>query len=206
MNSTAKGDRFEDEVYSLLRQIVDDERFFIKAEHCRVERKPVYYSRDREANIVFDLSVEAWLPGAERASLVIPIECKDYGHSVPVDDVEEFSDKCRQVHAHKGILISRSHFQKAGQAISRSRGIGLIRIFGRGDYKWILERSTCANLVWIKADERELLENLLYCQNATPQIDLVGDTRAGATLSLWEFLHDLTETTSSSENPVIPKP
>ena len=109
--SIEKGDRFEDDVFRTLSQMIDDGLFLAPRENTRILRKPRYYSKDREKEIEFDISVEISFPGETRYSVLCIAECKDLAGNVPVDDLEEFHSKLQQVGAHKGIVFSRSAFQ-----------------------------------------------------------------------------------------------
>ena len=53
------------------------------------------------------------------------VECKCYGHSVPVDDVEEFHSKIDDIGAHKGIMVTTVGFQEGTVKTARGRGIAL---------------------------------------------------------------------------------
>jgi hypothetical protein len=100
MNTTAKGDHYEDRVYKVLQKLLQDDALIVSGKHSKIFRKKAYYSKDRDSDIVFDISIEAYLPGAENYSLLILIECKDYSSSIPVNDVEEFAAKVSQVGEH----------------------------------------------------------------------------------------------------------
>ena len=96
-SSTKRGDSLERRIYDLLAAEIDAGRFFVKKECCKLLRKPRYYSRDRKSDIVFDVGIEVYLPGATELSLVVLFECKNYTGTVPVDDAEEFFTKLQQV-------------------------------------------------------------------------------------------------------------
>lgn len=143
MDTTKKGDRLEDQAFEVFENQIAEDCFFSKREYCKIFRKKGYYSRDREKNIVFDLSVEVTLPGQERHSLLFLFECKNYGHSVPVDDVEEFFAKIQQISGAnaKGIVVSTNSFQDGAFKFARSKGIGLLRYFSKDSLEWVLTRS-----------------------------------------------------------------
>lgn len=90
MNSTALGTKLESQVFEFFESEVRGGRFMFIPDCCRVFRQKGYYSPKRGSNIVFDILIEVWLPGAENYSVLVLIECKNYSHSVPVDDLEEF--------------------------------------------------------------------------------------------------------------------
>ena len=76
MNTVAKGDQFENKSYELITEAVNNGELGLLAATAKVCRKPRYYSRDREKDIIFDLSIEIWLKDAEKYSNLYLIECK----------------------------------------------------------------------------------------------------------------------------------
>lgn len=143
MSSVEKGNKLEGEIFSLLDTEISSGRFFAKKENCRMYARKGYYSRDRKKEIVFDVSIEIFLPGNDAYSILILIECKNYNHPVPVDDVEEFYSKIQQVAGAnvKGILASTNSFQEGVFNFCESKGIGLLRYYNKKDFKWELSRS-----------------------------------------------------------------
>jgi len=142
INTTAKGDHFENRVYTILQKLLTDEALFLPGKHSKILRKKAYYSKDREAEIVFDISIETYLPGATDYSLLTLIECKHYNTSVPVNDIEEFAAKVNQVGQHntKAILIANSNFQSGAEKFSKSQKIALARVNPKDEIQWILHR------------------------------------------------------------------
>lgn len=130
------GKSFEEEVYKIISQIVKENRFMVSFPNVRILRKPRYYSKDRGAEIEFDISVEKYLDNPDenenmRPSIIIIIECKDYSKSIPVDDVEEFHAKLQQIGADntKGMMITQNGcFQRSTLTYAESKGIALARI------------------------------------------------------------------------------
>ena len=130
------GVSFEKEVFTIVRELVKKNNFLIGEPNVKVLKKPKYYSKDREALIECDISVEKYLGNPNkikdlRPSIIVVIECKDYSRAIPVDDVEEFHAKLQQIGADntKGIMITRNgYFQKSALAYGRSKGIALARI------------------------------------------------------------------------------
>jgi len=70
MNTVAKGDSLETEVFQLLQRLIDDGDFYAQKELCRLRKKPRYYSHIHLREIEFDLGVEIWMPNASQASLI----------------------------------------------------------------------------------------------------------------------------------------
>jgi Zn-dependent peptidase ImmA (M78 family) len=146
MNTTAKGDKFEEQIYGLLCNLISQDKFLFKMDHCKLFRKKGYYSKDRGKDIIFDISIEVFLPAQDTFSLLFLVECKNYNHPVPVDDVEEFFSKIQQVSGanNKGIIAATNAFQEGTFNFSKSKGIGLLRYYDKSDFKWELTRSPSA--------------------------------------------------------------
>ncbi|HEX8208852.1 MAG TPA: restriction endonuclease [Longimicrobium sp.] len=107
----------------------------------KVFHRKGYYSAARDADIVTDVSLEVYRPGSTEPFLIWIWECKDYGHRVPVDDVEEFQKKMEQIGPSrtKGTVVARSGFQKGAINVARSWGIGLVRLSPDGTLMRLLE-------------------------------------------------------------------
>jgi len=77
MNTVAKGDQFEARIFELFEAEIAADRFIFKRENCKIYSKKGYYSRDRDADIIFDVAIELFLPDQERPFQLVLIECKD---------------------------------------------------------------------------------------------------------------------------------
>jgi hypothetical protein len=122
---------FEQEVAARITREVEFYRTSINPRMARVRHRPAYLSRDRGANIVFDVAVEAWEDGTTEPSLIWVIECKDYpNRRVDVGEVEEFAQKLDQIAAMrvKGTMITRLGFQEAALRFAAARGISLFTL------------------------------------------------------------------------------
>lgn len=131
LNTTKKGDKFEDKVFGLFTELLSNNELFIPNKFSKPFQKKPYYSKDREKNIITDISIETTLPNADRYSLLTIIECKGYPkNTVQVDEVEEFASKLSQIAGHniKGIMVTSSKYAEGCITFARNRGIGLIRI------------------------------------------------------------------------------
>jgi len=137
------GKEFERKVLNIFREELEHNRLFVKSDFCKIHHRKGYYSKDRNGKIIVDISIEVFLPGESDYSILIVLECKNYNHPVPVDDVEEFFSKLQQISGAnvKGIIISSNLFQIVALNYSRSKGIGLVRVFDDNKFKWILTRA-----------------------------------------------------------------
>lgn len=143
MDTTKIGNIFEEKIFDFLNDSINQGTFHFKADCCKIFRKKAYFSKERESSIIFDLSVEVYRPGSNNYSLLVLVECKNYNHPVPVDDVEEFFAKFRQISNSgiKGIIFSTNSFQSGTFAFAKNNNIALVRYFSKHDVKWELERS-----------------------------------------------------------------
>ena len=128
LSSVQKGDAFEDVSFNLIEKALHDYKLGLIPGNCRVCRKKGYYSIKRNGYIIFDLTIEVWLEGAPNYSLINIIECKNYAKKVPVDDVEEFYAKIKQIGDVnvKGIFITNNGFQQGAFNFAKSVGMMLI--------------------------------------------------------------------------------
>lgn len=161
MNTTKVGDKFENKVFDLFSNELREGRLLFRPENSKIFKKKGYYSRDRDKDIEFDVSIEAYLPGESDWSILTVIECKNYSNRVPVDDIEEFNSKLQQVAGKnvKGIVISSNAFQESALKYAKARGIGLIRLTHETDFKWILNRSATSLATEHTSDNRKNIRN-----------------------------------------------
>ena len=146
MKQKNTGTEFENEVYDLIVAITNKNKFMVSNPNVRIKRKPRYYSKDREAEIEFDVSVEKYLVDPDenkdiKPSIIIVIECKDYLKGIPVDDMEEFHAKLQQIGADstKGMVITKNgFFQKSALLYAKSKGIALARMIPDDQIQYIL--------------------------------------------------------------------
>jgi hypothetical protein len=189
-----KGDLLEKHVLEYLRVEIAADRFWAKKANCKLFSKKGYHSRDRNSKIVFDVSIELYLPGAKEYSLLVLIECKNYKHSVQVDDAEEFFAKVQQVAAAntKAVIASAASFQAGTREFAKSKGIGLLRYFDRRDFKWELKRSPSASARSTSAEDSHVVKQGLSEQEFRSCVfDLYLQSPTRETNSLWDFFGDL---------------
>lgn len=144
------GLKFEDEVYEIAKRLVESNDFLISNPNVKVCKKKSYYSKDRDSDIICDVTVEKYLGNPDENCELIPaiivvIECKDYSGSIPVDDVEEFHAKLQQIGADntKGIMITRNaEFQRGALNYAKSKHIALARILPDDQIHYIMHMLT----------------------------------------------------------------
>lgn len=189
-----KGNALEKRIRNLFQAEIDADRFWAKKTNCKVFLKKGYHSKDRQKEIVFDVSVEIYLPGAKEYSSLVLIECKNYAHPVPVDDAEEFFAKVQQVAAAnaKAVIASTASFQSGARTFAKSKGIGLMRYFEANNFKWELRRSPSATARSTSAEDTLLVEAGLAQEDfRSLAFDLYLQSPVRETNSLWDFFEDL---------------
>lgn len=194
MNSTAVGDTLEAMIHALLLSEIENDRFWAKKSCCKVFRKKGYFSRDRQKNIVFDIAIEIYLPGAQEYSVLVVFECKNYSHPVPVDDVEEFFSKLQQVSGAnvKGVVAATSAFQSGARTYSKSKGLGLLRYFDKSEFKWELKRSPSAGTFSTRAEDIDAVDRGLSDHDySSGCFDLFAQSPVRLTNSLWDLFEDV---------------
>lgn len=139
MSSVNKGNAFEKEVFGYLEDELKNDRLFIAGRTSKIFSKKGYYSKDREKNIITDISIETYLPSATDYSLLTVVECKDYDRTIPVDDIEEFYSKVQQIAGAnvKAIFATKSALQKSALTFAKSKKIGVIRYLPSDQVKWL---------------------------------------------------------------------
>ena len=127
---TNKGLMYENFAFNYFSALIEQRYFGFPPEQCTLTPQKPFYSKDREKNIFFDLVLEIFLPHQSDAFLIFVIECKNYNHKVPVDDIEEFASKIDQIRFLKisPICITTIGFQSGGLTFAKNRGITLWKV------------------------------------------------------------------------------
>ena len=144
MTTVSKGNAFEDRVFQAIKGELDGDRLGLSPKLAKQFKKKGYYSRDRDNEIIVDVSIEVWIPDADQWSLLWVCECKDYSGSIPVDDVEEFKSKLDQIAGanKKGVMAVTGALQNGALKYARSNGIGVIRLLPDDQVRHILYAMT----------------------------------------------------------------
>lgn len=140
LNTTLKGDLFEEQIFNLLKELLDNEECFVNGKYSKIYWKKSYYSKDREDDIDFDIAIETYLPNAKTFSILTIIECKNLGRKVPIGKIGAFEANLRQIageHNVKGIMISSTYFSQQGVNYAKNKGIGLARVDSKNKIDWV---------------------------------------------------------------------
>lgn len=139
MNTVEKGDLLELKAYELLKELLENDDFYLPSKKSKIFWKKSYFSKESKGKIIFDITIETYMDGAEDYSLLTVIECKNLKRNVEISDVRDFSSKITEVGEHntKGIIISGSLFQEGAYNYAVSKKISLVRIIGNDKLQWI---------------------------------------------------------------------
>ncbi len=176
----AKGVSYELKVEGIVNRRIENGSFGINPKLAKVRHKPPYYSQDRKKDIVFDVSIEVFRRGVAIPYWIWIWECKDYAHTVPVDDVEEFHAKLDQVGADrtKGTIITPIGFDPGSVEFARTHGIGL--------WRWVPPGSPCCLMESQEAPKKNVSTRGLteaYTGNLPPGPELYAVTSDGVFLN-----------------------
>lgn len=177
MNTVKIGDSFEGSCFEIITNSLNRDELGLLSQQCKIFQKKGYYSKDREKEIIFDLSIEVWPPKANRYSLLYLIECKDYrSKPVPVDDLEEFYAKVVQVSGvnTKAVFITSNTFQSGAYTYANSKGMMLIEVNDNFTYSIILHKTRRYNNRLLESSIRKI-DNSLIHENIITQLDLRKD-------------------------------
>lgn len=159
------GRQLEGIVFDTIKKLILNNQFIVSKPYVEIFQQREYYSRQREAYIKTDISIEKYLADPHvngnmeiAPALLIIIECKDKTRSISVDEVEEFHAKLQQIGADntKGIMITRTGaFQRAAFNYAKSNGIGLARIMPGDQVDYCLY-DRLPSLYMNRADDKEM--------------------------------------------------
>lgn len=173
MSAMKQGNNFEDMVYAYLKEELGKENLFVPRKTSKIFQKKAYFSKDRENNIKTDISIETSIPDADDYSLLTIVECKDYSHKVPVDDIEEFHSKIQQIAGDnvKAIFVTTSALQKGALSYAKSKKIAVIRFLPSNQVQWVIYNITSGMM-----DKRTTLNSIEF-SSAFANQDHVGHNR-----------------------------
>ncbi len=209
MSVKEQADLFEDKVFAYVQRYVASGESFLNPKWCQFFQKKRYYSKDRHSEIEVDISVESYSEGATDWSVLLVVECKNYSHSVPVDDVEEFVAKLDQIAGKnvKGAIFSPANFQSGALTYANSKGIALVRMLPENQIEWILRRTPAPVILDQRKEYRESqIVDALTNPNYVGQSEfLFGCTATVRSTSLTEILNTLLKGLASEHSSEVAK-
>lgn len=143
MNTTAKGNTFENKIYNYFLSLLgNDQLGFASKKNSQIFQHKKY-DTDTSRKIEFDITIEVSNPLSKDdgwSSLVV-IECKNYNHKVDISDFDEFESKLRNVSGSsiKGIFVTTKGFSRTQIEKAKKEHIALI-VFSENEKNWIVSR------------------------------------------------------------------
>jgi Zn-dependent peptidase ImmA (M78 family) len=139
-NTVQRGNAFENRVYSKIKKLVESGNFGLDSKRSFVYQKKSYQGKSG-CNIVFDISIETFMPDATEYSVLTLIECKDYKNNpIQVDKIRDFSHRISDVGGHKGYFFTTSKFQQGVLSIARQEKVGLAIMDNTDNIDWKIRR------------------------------------------------------------------
>lgn len=139
MNTTAKGNLLEDQVYEILCRIKESG---IYGKHTQIFKHKKYFYNPTQAYKVIDVSIEQYLEeGDETPFIIYAFECKNYNKKVDISELEEFDTKLRGIaeRAIKGAMVTTVGYSKPSLQFANRKQLSLIKIVNN-DFDYILKR------------------------------------------------------------------
>lgn len=199
MNTTAKGDKLENKLYSILKQQIEHDDFLShKKSHLTLHLKKAYFSQKRKDYIVFDVAIEVSDPKRknETPSITYLFECKNYSQKVEIGDVEKFVYTVESVKydtgAVKPVFVTTVGVSDNTLNVLKEEGCGYILLSDNQegiDLNWVLQRSS---FLYSSEDEyKKDIFNTLETGRVPKQYQACcfGENYIG--FSLTEFLRDM---------------
>jgi len=139
LNTTKKGDEFELQVFAIIKDLLDKDDFFVPGKRSKIFWQKTYKSNITNDEIIIDVSIETYLPNAEKYSQLTIFECKNYKPSIPVsvDKIRVLRSVMQEIGAHKGVIISKTRFQKGVIDTAKATNVGLCIINTKNQLDWI---------------------------------------------------------------------
>ena len=139
MNTTAKGNLLEDQVYEILCRIKESG---IYGKHTQIFKHKKYFYNPTQTYKVIDVSIEQYLEEGDEAPFIIyAFECKNYNRKVDISELEEFDTKLRGIaeRAIKGAMVTTVGYSKPSLQFANTKQISLIKIVNN-NFDYIFKR------------------------------------------------------------------
>lgn len=132
MDTVRIGNELENAIFVYLKEQQNAGLYLIGTlppDRCTIRRKPRYFSKEREDDIEFDVSIELRREDHLEPQQIIIFECKNYSSAIPDSEIREFSDKLSDIGRDntKGIIVVTSRLQSGAEKVARSRKLGIIK-------------------------------------------------------------------------------
>lgn len=201
MNTTAKGDAYEDKVFLLVKRLIADGTLAV-GKHYSVHQKKSYPIDFGSDSFIADVSVEVTNPHCNNEiSNVLIFECKDLNRRLDKSDYFELRGKMTNFpYAYKRYIVTSLGFSQPVIDGSKQLGIGLIVWSGQGDEQWVAPRSLN------ELEQRDLNFSILHGETAASCFPLVYDDNCFLTFGEMLRQHNIPLNPPKLKPPYLPRP
>lgn len=165
INTTAKGDAFEERVFNILQKLLQAEVLPLNCKRSKIFAKKTYKSVESQKDIVFDIAIETYMPDSDEIAALTLIECKDYNSPIEVSKVRDLIYRINEVKAHKGYFFTTSRFQSGAVDLAKSNHLGLAVVNSSDDLHWTTRRIAIRDKNEIQSDILRILSGGLPERN-----------------------------------------
>ena len=159
-NTTAKGNAFEERVYTIFQKLLQTETLPINCKRSQIYCKKKYTSKESKKDIVFDIAIESFMPDSEEVANLTIIECKDYTSPIEVSKVRDFIYRLKEVGANKGYFITTSHFQSGAIELAKTNHVGLAFVGSADELHWTTRRISIRDTNEIYSDVIKIITGI----------------------------------------------
>lgn len=153
MNTTAKGDKLENKLYSILeKQIESDDFLSQKRDYLKLyPPKKSYYCEDRKDYIIFDVVMEVFSSKEKEGIpyMTYIFECKNHAKMVDVGEINSFLFSLNGIKQQTGtikpVFVAAVGVTESGFNLLKKHGSGYIILSDNQesiDLNWVLPRSS----------------------------------------------------------------
>lgn len=185
INTTAKGDAFEERVFHIFQKLLQAEALPINCKRSQIYYKKNYKSKESKKDIVFDLAIESFMPDSNEIANLTLIECKDYKSPIEVSKVRDFIYRMNEVGVNKGYFFTTSHFQTGAIEIAKTNLVGLAVVGTADELHWVTRRISIRDKNEVVSDIIKIITGLQPEKNYS--FVAIGKTFYA---NLFDFLHD----------------
>ena len=157
INTTAKGDAFEDRVFNILQKLLQAEFLPLNSKRSKIYQKKRYKSIESQNGIVFDIAIETFMPDSNEIAELTLIECKDYNSPIEVSKIRDFIHRINEVKANKGYFFTTSYYQKGAVDLAKSNHLGLATVNASDELHWTTRRIAIREKEEINSDIIKIL-------------------------------------------------
>lgn len=170
-----KGLNFEKRVFLALEENVEN-LLGLYRQYCKVFHRKKYYSDKRKGFIEIDISIEVTPPNMSKWITLWAWECKDYTTKVPVEEIDKFSERLKQIGGNNilgGFAIS-GEIDKTALNVANANGIMVMKLLEDNSFEGVVHYKLLPNYInsSSKTNEKKEPSKIFYTLNKNIPIPL----------------------------------